>query len=69
MNKKKVKTGIVGSGFAASFHYEALLKVYGTEIEVTGVYSPTPAKKGMPLPKRGVSGSLTNSTRSSINPM
>ena len=68
MNKKKVKTGIVGSGFAASFHYEALLKVYGTEIEVTGVYSPTPAKRDT-FAKRGVSGSLINSTRSSINPM
>jgi predicted dehydrogenase len=54
MNKKKVKTGIVGSGFAASFHYEALLKVYGTEIEVTGVYSPTQAKRDAFAQKRGL---------------
>ena len=54
MNKKKVKTGIVGSGFAASFHCEALLKVYGTEIEVTGVYSPTPAKRDAFAQKRGL---------------
>ena len=54
MNKKKIKTGIVGSGFAASFHYEALLKVYGTEIEVTGVYSPTRAKRDAFAQKRGL---------------
>ena len=37
--KKTVRTGIVGSGFSASFHYEALRKVYGTNVEVIGVHS------------------------------
>jgi len=41
MKKKKVKAGLVGSGFAAAFHWEALKKVYATEIEVSGVYSLT----------------------------
>jgi predicted dehydrogenase len=54
MHKKKVKTGIVGSGFSASFHYEALHKVYGTEIEMTGVYSMTQAKREAFARKRGI---------------
>jgi predicted dehydrogenase len=54
MQKKKVRTGMVGSGFAASFHYESLHKVCGTEIEVTGVYSPTPAKREAYARKRGL---------------
>jgi len=37
--KKKVRTGIVGSGFSATFHFEAIRKVYGTDVEVIGVHS------------------------------
>ena len=40
--KKHIKTGIIGSGFAASFHFEALEKVYSANVEVLGIYSPTP---------------------------
>jgi len=36
-----VRAGIVGSGFAARFHLEALTKVYGVNVEIAGVYSPT----------------------------
>jgi predicted dehydrogenase len=39
MTKKTVRTGVVGSGFSAMFHYEALRKVYGTNVEVVGVHS------------------------------
>ncbi len=39
MKKKKVRTGIVGSGFSARFHFEALRKVYGVDVEVLGVHS------------------------------
>ncbi len=38
MNKKTVRAGIAGAGFAASFHYESLRRVYGTEVAVVGVY-------------------------------
>jgi len=38
MDKKTVRAGIVGAGFSASFHFEALKKVYGTAVEVVGVY-------------------------------
>ena len=39
---KIIRAGIVGSGFAAHFHQEALRKVYGVQVELVGVYSPTP---------------------------
>jgi len=39
MNKKTIRTGIVGSGFSASFHYEALRKAYSVNIEIIGVHS------------------------------
>lgn len=41
MEKKTVRAGIVGAGFAALFHYEALQKVYATHVEVVGVFSQT----------------------------
>jgi len=39
MQKKTVRTGIVGAGFSATFHYEALKKVYGAEVDVIGVHT------------------------------
>ena len=39
MEKKTVRTGIVGAGFSASFHFEAIKKVYGTNVEVKGVHA------------------------------
>ena len=41
MPKKTCKAGLIGSGFAASFHYEALKRVYATDVEIGGVYSQT----------------------------
>lgn len=38
---KKVKIGIVGTGFAARFHLECLQRVYGYDVEVTAVTSRT----------------------------
>lgn len=40
MNKLRLRAGIVGSGFAARFHYDALLRVFSTKIEIAGAYSP-----------------------------
>ena len=37
--KKTVRAGIVGAGFSASFHYEALRKVHGVNVEVQGVFA------------------------------
>jgi predicted dehydrogenase len=39
MTKKTVRAGIVGAGFSATFHYEAMRRVYGTSVEVMGVYA------------------------------
>lgn len=41
--KKTLRIGFVGSGFIAHFHLKSLVGV--RNVEVTGVYSPTPAKR------------------------
>jgi predicted dehydrogenase len=45
VKKKTVRSGIVGAGFAAGFHVEALKKVHSTNVEIKGIYSPNRAKK------------------------
>ena len=37
--RKDVRSGIAGAGFSASFHFEAIKKVYGTNPEVVGVFA------------------------------
>jgi len=39
MEKKILRAGIVGSGFAAKFHYDALQRVFSTKVEIAGAYS------------------------------
>jgi predicted dehydrogenase len=39
MKKKTIRTGIVGAGFAATFHFECLTKIHGTNVEVKGVFA------------------------------
>jgi predicted dehydrogenase len=58
MHKKTVRAGIVGAGFAARFHFEALQKIYGTQVEVKGVYSPQPDGK-VYANERGISATST----------
>lgn len=41
MTHQTFRAGIIGSGFAAAFHFEALQRVFSARIEVSGVYSPT----------------------------
>jgi len=38
-DKKMVKSGIIGAGFSGGFHFEAIRKVYGTNVDVQGVYA------------------------------
>lgn len=54
MTKTKIRVGIIGSRFAASFHYEALRRVYGVDIEVVGVYSPTRENRRAFAEERGL---------------
>ena len=42
-SKPKLSAGIVGSGFAAKLHYDGIRRVYGTDVDLVGVYSPTAA--------------------------
>ncbi|MDP4284587.1 MAG: hypothetical protein Q8891_09195 [Bacteroidota bacterium] len=42
MVKKIVRAGIVGSGFAAKFHYEALQYFFNAEVLISGAYSLSP---------------------------
>jgi predicted dehydrogenase len=39
MEKKVLRAGIAGSGFAAKFHYEALKRVFSVKVDVAGAYS------------------------------
>lgn len=34
-----MRAGIIGAGFAARFHYDALQRVFSTKVEITGAYS------------------------------
>ncbi|WP_153797504.1 Gfo/Idh/MocA family protein [Foetidibacter luteolus] len=44
MNKKSIRAGFIGSGFAAKFHYDALQRVFSTKVELVGAWSPTREK-------------------------
>lgn len=44
MTKSTLRTGIIGSGYAARFHYDALLRVFSIDLEIVGAYSPTREK-------------------------
>jgi predicted dehydrogenase len=39
MDKKVLRAGIIGSGFAARFHFDALQRVFSTKVEIAGVFS------------------------------
>jgi predicted dehydrogenase len=53
-NKPKVRSGIVGSGFAANLHYEGIQRVYGADIDLIGVYSSTAANSQRFAEPRGL---------------
>ena len=41
MENKVLRAGFAGSGFAARFHYDALMHVHSAKVEVAGVFSVT----------------------------
>ncbi len=43
MHKPILKAGMVGSGFAAKFHYDGLLRVNSVTVDFAGAWSPTKA--------------------------
>ncbi|MBD3306322.1 gfo/Idh/MocA family oxidoreductase [candidate division KSB3 bacterium] len=54
MKKQHIRTGIVGAGFSAAFHVESLKKVYGTDVDVVGVFSVTPEHRERFAQQRGM---------------
>jgi len=52
--KKKIRAGILGSGYAARFHFEALKRVTCADVEVVGAYSPTRSRLEEFTNKRGI---------------
>ncbi len=53
-SKKSIRSGIVGAGFAATFHYEAASKVHGVAVEVVGVHTIDEAQGKAYAQKRGI---------------
>lgn len=54
MPANPIRVGIVGSGFAAGFHYDSLLRAADLSVEVVGVYSPTRKNRGAFAEARGI---------------
>jgi len=54
MDKKTVRSGIIGAGFSATFHFEALKKLYGSNVEVVGVFCRTNETREAFAGKRGI---------------
>jgi len=54
MKKKTIRTGIIGAGFAATFHFECLKKVHGTDVEVEGVFAVDTDQAETYAEKRGI---------------
>lgn len=54
MKKATVRTGIVGCGFSATFHFDALSRVHGTNVEVAGVFSLDKPAAAAYAGKRGI---------------
>jgi len=52
--RKRIRAGILGSGYAARFHFEALKRVTCADVEVIGAYSPGRAKLEEFTSQRGI---------------
>ncbi|HEX5026309.1 MAG TPA: Gfo/Idh/MocA family oxidoreductase, partial [Agriterribacter sp.] len=44
MEKKTIKAGFLGTGFAARFHFDAVLRLSGAGVEAVGAFSRTKEK-------------------------
>ena len=54
MAAEPVRVGIIGTGFAGSFHYECLLRVAHVPVDVVGVHSLTPDHRRRFAEERGI---------------
>lgn len=54
MKKKSIRAGIVGAGFSARFHWEAVSRVHGVDVDVRGVYALDRAQAEEYAQQRGI---------------
>ena len=54
MTKKTIRTGLIGAGFAATFHFECSKKVHGTNVEIKGVFATDTEQAESYASKRGI---------------
>ena len=54
MDSQAVRTGIVGAGFAATFHHACLQRVHGTNVEVVGVFGADRPQAAQYAERRGI---------------
>ncbi|HNY87245.1 MAG TPA: Gfo/Idh/MocA family oxidoreductase [Candidatus Hydrogenedentes bacterium] len=54
MKKKSIRAGIVGAGFSARFHWEAVSRVHGVDVDVRGVYALDRAQAEDYAQQRGI---------------
>jgi len=54
VKKKTIRTGIVGAGFAATFHFESIKKVHSTDVEVEGIFAIDFEQADSYAKKRGI---------------
>jgi len=53
-NKQRVRSGIIGTGFAGSFHFDAIQTVYGADVTVVGAYDLDPERAKAYAEERGI---------------
>jgi predicted dehydrogenase len=54
MEKKTIRSGIVGAGFAATFHYNCLKQVHDTNVDIVGVFALDTEQAAAYAKKRGI---------------
>lgn len=54
MTKKVIRAGIVGAGFSARFHWEAIRKAYSVDVDVKGVYALDRGQAAAYAAERGI---------------
>lgn len=54
MDKKTIRTGIVGSGFAAKFHFECIKRVHSTNVEIAGMFDINSEQGSAYAKERGI---------------
>jgi len=54
MNKKIIHSGIIGSGYAARYHFDALQRVNTATVEVIGAFSPNSTRLNTFTSERGI---------------